>query len=103
MKEATKLFGGNKKLAISLHARINAIENADIIRDIILTPQFRFHNLRGNLEGLFAIDVKSSRDKWRIILCPLDGNGEAYNPCHIDEISGIVNIVRIEEVSPHYE
>ena len=59
MKEATKLFGGNKKLAISLHARINAIENADIIRDIILTPQFRFHNLRGNLEGLFAIDVKN--------------------------------------------
>ena len=29
LKCATKLFGGNKVLAISLHARINAIEQLD--------------------------------------------------------------------------
>ena len=103
MKAAMKLFGGNKSLAISLHSRINAIKNADIIRDIILTPQFRFHKLHGNLEGFFAIDVKNVKEKWRIILCPLDEMGEEYNPCNIDEISGIVKIVKIEEVSPHYE
>ena len=90
-------------MALSLHSRINAITNAEIIRDIIVSPQFHFHNLYGKLEGLFAIDVKSRRDKWRIILCPLDENEEEYNPCHIDEISGIVRIVKIEEVSPHYE
>lgn len=103
LKAATKLFGGDKNLALSLHARINAMANAEIIRDIIVLPQFHFHNLQGKFKGLFAVDVKSRRDKWRIILCPLDENKEEYNPCRIDEISGIVRIVKIEEVSPHYE
>ena len=103
IKAAAKLFGGNKSLAVSLHSRINAIESAEIIKDIIFMPQFHFHNLHGDMEGLFAVDVKSRRDKWRIILCPLDEKEEEFTPCHIDEISGIVKIVRIEEVSPHYE
>ena len=72
LKEATKLFGGDKRLAISLLARINAIEQADVIKDIIMMPTFRFHNLKGKLDGYFAIDVKTIRDKWRIILQPLD-------------------------------
>ncbi len=38
LKAATKLFGGNKGLAISLHARVNAIKDADVIKDIIVTP-----------------------------------------------------------------
>ena len=103
VKAATKLFGGNKGLAISLHSRINSIERAKVIKDIIVIPQFHFHKLHGKLEGYFAVDVKSRRDKWRIILCPLDENEMKYIPCNIDEISGTVRIVRIEEVSPHYE
>lgn len=55
------------------------------------------------MEGLFAVDVKTKREKWRIILCPLDQDGNEYEPCNIDEISEIVKIVEIEEVSPHYE
>ena len=102
-KSALKLFGGNKALAISLLARINAIKGADVIKDIIVMPSFRFHNLHNNLEGYFAIDVKTIRDKWRIILQPLDENEQPYNPCHIDEIATIVRIVEIKEVSPHYE
>lgn len=103
MKAATKLFGGNKSLALSLHSRINAMENAETIRDIIVMPQFHFHNLHGDMEGLFAIDVKSRRDKWRVVICPLDDKEEKFMPCHIDEVSGTVKIVEIEEVSPHYE
>lgn len=49
------------------------------------------------------MDVKTKRDKWRIILQPLDENEQPYNPCHIDEIAAIVKIVEIREVSPHYE
>ena len=103
LKEATKLFGGNKKLAISLLARINAIEQATIIKDIISMPTFRFHNLRGNLQGFFAVDVKTKKDKWRIILQPLDENEDIFDPCNIDEIAAIVRIVEIKEVSAHYE
>lgn len=103
LKLATKLFGGNNGLAISLHSRINAIKGADVIKDIIVTPQFHFHKLQGKLDGYFAIDVKTRKEKWRIILFPLDENGRQFNPCNIDEIASIVRIVEIREVSAHYE
>lgn len=103
IKEATKLFGGDKRLANSLLARINAIEQADVIKDIIVMPTFRFHNLKGKLDGYFAVDVKTIRDKWRIILQPLDEEENVFDPCNIDEIAAIVKIVEIREVSAHYE
>ena len=60
VKAAKKLFGGDTVLATSLLARINALEKADTIKDIIVQPTFHFHNL-GNkhgrdLRGFFAID-----------------------------------------------
>lgn len=103
MKAALKLFGGDKNLALSLLSRINAMKAADVLKDIIVTPQFHFHNLRGDREGYFAIDVKSRRDKWRIILCPLDENEEIFDPCYVDKIASMVRIVEITEVSAHYE
>ncbi len=107
LKSAKKLFGGNEMLARSLLARINALKYADTIKDVIVQHPFRFHKLENksgrNLEGYFAIDVKSIREPWRIILEPLDENKEPYRPCNIDEISQKVRIVRIMEVSNHYE
>ena len=103
LKEATKLFGGDKKIATSLLARITAIEQADVIKDIIVMPTFRFHNLKGKLDGYFAIDVKTIRDKWRIVLQPLDEEENVFDPCNIDEIAAVVKIVEIREVSAHYE
>lgn len=107
VKAANKLFGGNVALTHSLLARINALERAENIKDIIVQPVFRFHGLKNkkgrNLDGYFAIDVKTIRDSWRIILQPLNENKEPYNPCNIDEISNKVKIVEIAEVSKHYE
>ena len=106
LKEAGKLFGGDKDLAVSLMARINALKQAETIKDIIVQPTFHFHKLGNkngrNLEGYFAIDVKSRREQWRIILEPLDENKEPYVPCNIDVIAESVRIVKIEEVSKHY-
>lgn len=102
IKAATKLFGGNKSLAISLQSRINAIEAADVIKDIIVIPQFHFHKLQGKLQNYFAIDVKTRREKWRIILCPLDDHEEVFDPCCIDKIADSVGIIEIKEVSAHY-
>ena len=59
--------------------------------------------MHGNLDGYFAIDVKTRKEKWRLILQPLDDNEAVYDPCHIDEIAGVVKIVEIREVSAHYE
>ena len=107
LKAARKLFGGDNALANSLLARINALKQADTIKDIIVQPTFRFHKLENkggrDLKGYFAIDVKSRRDQWRIILEPLDENKEPYVPCNIDEISQSVRTVGIMEVSKHYE
>ena len=107
VKAAKKLFGGDTVLATSLLARINAMEAAETIKDIIVQPSFHFHKLNNkhgrNLEGFFAIDVNGRRDKWRIILQPLDENEEVFEPCHIDEIATVVRIVEIKEVSAHYE
>lgn len=106
IKSAKKLLGGSEILARSLMARINALKQAETIKDIIVMPTFHFHKLTNtggrNLEGYFAIDVKSRRDLWRIILEPLDENRQSYVPCNIDEIAQYVKIVEIMEVSKHY-
>ena len=103
IKEAHRIFGGNKKYVLGLFSRINAIENAECLKDIILIPSFRFHKLEGDRNGYFSIDVTNKRDKWRIICCPLDDNEKKIIPCDIDKSAGMVQIVEIEEVSPHYE
>ncbi len=104
---ATKFFGGKKELAISLAARINALQSAVNIKDIIVQKPFHFHQLnnknRKDFNGYFAIDVKSRSDPWRIILRPLDSNKKPFVPCHIDEIADCVEVVEIREVSKHYE
>ena len=83
LKTAKKLFGGNAALATSLFARINAMQQASVIKDIVMMPTFHFHKLSGNMDGFFAIDVKTRRDPWRIIIQPLDENEEPYDPCNI--------------------
>lgn len=107
LEAAKKLFCGDAVLARSLLARINALENADTIKDIIIQPTFHFHNLSNkygrNLEGFFAIDVKSRREQWRIILQSLDENKNPFKPCYIDQISSYVKVVEVTEVSKHYE
>ena len=106
-RQAQKLLGGNTILAVSLLARINALENAETIKDIIVQPSFHFHKLSNkhgrDLEGYFAIDVKGRKDAWRIILQPLNESEKPYVPCHIDEIANIVRVVEVSEVSKHYD
>lgn len=45
LKAANKLFGGDKVLGRSLLARINALKQAETIKDIIVQPTYHFHNL----------------------------------------------------------
>ena len=107
VKAANKLFGGDAALTKSLLARINALRSADNIKDIIVQPTFRFHALKNkkdkDLEGYFAIDVKSKKEPWRIILQPLNEDKHPFDPCNIDELAGTVKIVEVTEVSKHYE
>ena len=96
VKAAKKLFHGDLQLSVSLLSRINALEQADVLKDIVVQPAFHFHKLKHksgrDLEGYFAIDVRSRRDPWT-----------PYGPCNIDQIAGKVRIIEISEVSRHYE
>lgn len=107
LNDAKKLFGGNVSLAVNLMSRINALKSAETIKDIIVQPQFYFHSLHNkngrNLNGYFAITVKTKKDQWRVILQPLDGNENPYRPCNIDQIANVVRVVEVTEVSKHYE
>ena len=107
LKAAKKLFGGNNALAVSLLARINALEAADTLMDIIKMPTFYFHNLvkkgKRDLSGYYAIAVKTKRESWRIIIRPLDENEAPFTGSRIDQIAATVEIVEITEVSDHYE
>ncbi len=87
IRAAMKLFGGDKSLVKSFFSRIDALEAADEITDIIALPTYHFHKLQGDREGYFVIVVKSRREKWRMIISLLDENGHGWHPCHIDEIA----------------
>ena len=107
VKAAKKLFGGDEELVEKLQSRIRAFSAADTLKDIINQPSFHFHKLykKGNrkLDGYFAVDLKSRKESWRIIIQPLDSDEKPYDPCNIDEIAGFVRIIEISEVSKHYE
>ncbi len=106
-KAAQKHFGGDDGLVKALHAKIQALNAAVSLLDILLQPSFHLHPLmnkgRNKLKGYFAIDVKGRSNAWRIILQPLDDNQEPFACTNIDEIAGIVRVVQIEQVSKHYE
>ena len=102
------MLGGDKKLALHLLNRIEDIGIENSLQSIIKqSGKYRFHKLydkgRSEREGYFAIDVKSSKEPWRIIISLLDENAQEFHPCNVDEIMDEVVYLRIEEVSYHYE
>ena len=107
LKKAKRHFGGDEKVAAQLHARVNALAAESTMKDIVAQPLLHFHPLvnkgRRRLDGYFAIDIAGRKCPWRSIVQPLDGNKEPFNPCNIDEIADVVEIVGIMEVSNHYE
>ena len=94
-------------MAEKLLSRVNALEQASTLNDIVVQRQFRFHNLKNkggrNLEGHFAIDVKTKAQPWRLIVRPLDENKQPLESLNIDEMAKSIEIVGIVEVSKHYE
>lgn len=69
IKAARKLFHGDPQLSISLLARVNALQQAETLKDIIVQPTFHFHKLKNK-------GRKNWKDILRLMLSPERINGE---------------------------
>lgn len=68
IKAARKLFHGDSQLSISLLARINALQQAETLKDIIVQPTFHFHKLKNK-------GRKNWKDILQLMLSPERING----------------------------
>ncbi len=108
-------FCHNKKMASQklaeyaedLLAKVNFIEQAKSFDDIMSYVPFHCHQLgkqRKDFTGFWGLDVKGRKTSWRIIVAPLDENGNIIIPkADFKSICKSIKVIQIEEVSNHYE
>lgn len=91
------------RVAEKLIKTINFIENAYSLKDIISYIPFRFHDLKGDRKGTFAIDL-GKKLGYRLIVIPIDSED---NPCSNEQVFSEkacgIKIISIEEVTNHYD
>lgn len=106
-KQCEELKEAKKKLptdiAISLLKRIKFIKNAESLSDIINHTSFYFHPLKDNLEGKYAIDIKSRKSPYRLIVVPKYQGKEIRNSEDVFTLADTIEILLVMEVSKHYE
>lgn len=96
LKQARKDFP--EKVAKKLLKLINFIEDADNLGEVMNYPSSNFHNLKGNKEGLYSLDVDGRRSSYRLIVSFENLSNEI-----IFSQSMSVKMIEIKEVSKHYE
>lgn len=64
----------DRELLRQIKRRLDVLNAAKRIEDLMLTPSNRFHSLSGNLEGYYAVSVNN---QWRIVFSW--ENNEAHN------------------------
>lgn len=98
--EAKKEF--NVNVAEKLFAIINFLENADCLNDINALQIYHLHPLQGTRKGQFALDL-GRRLGYRLIIIPVDKNGEEWKENDINVVYKATDIVIVWEVTNHYE
>ncbi len=90
------------KVADKLYSLINFIESAENLLDIKSVPTYHLHPLEGKRKGQFAINL-GRRLGWRLIVIPIDEDGNKLESVDINTLYELSNIVLVWEVSKHYE
>ncbi len=90
-------------VAKRLHALMNAIESFANLYDLFVMPQYRLHALKGNRQGQYSFVIHRA-SKWRLIVYPLDEDGNVLS-AGSDEKGMLIKsvVVDILEVSEHYD
>lgn len=95
LKRAKKDF--SDKIAQKLHKLINFIESADNLASVTAFPTYHFHDLKGNRDGQYALDIDGRHSSYRLIVCFNEDKETVFS-----KMSSI-EIIQIEEVSKHYD
>lgn len=98
IKKANKKYGND--IAVELHALINFLTASRNLQDVNAMRIYNLHGLIGNRAGEYALDIKGRSSSYRLIIVPLNGNS---NKEDLTMFYTSISIIRIEEVSKHYE
>lgn len=98
-KKAQKEYG--KNVAEKLYSLINLLEAIETLKDISFMRTYNFHSLTGKRKGEYALDL-GRKLGYRLIIIPLDENGNQWNTNDINIINS-TKIIIVMEVSNHYE
>lgn len=90
------------EVAEKLHALIAVLESADNLCDINQMRIYNLHPLHGAREGQYALDL-GRKLGFRLVIIPLDENGEKWNEKDINYVYRTTKIVIAWEVTNHYE
>lgn len=93
----------SKEVAVRLSNLLNAIESFPSLLDFYGLPQYRMHSLGQNREYQYSFVIHKGY-KWRLIVYPLDENGEILKDKENERrmLSKAV-MVEVLEVSEHYD
>ena len=92
-----------EKIALATIKSINFIIAAESLNDVIQDQPFRFHDLKGKEQGIYAIDIGSKREGYRMQLIPLDEEGNEVSNNQVFGNASSIKVVKIWEVGNHYE
>ena len=103
-EKAAKKFFNDMKYYKHLKATINYIEQAVTLSDVAAFQPFHFHSTDFYIENSFGLDIAGRKSKYRLIVIPID---DSWNIVINDDLffrkCKEVHILKIEEVSNHYE
>ncbi|MBS6243785.1 MAG: addiction module toxin RelE [Streptococcus sp.] len=96
LRQAKKDF--SDKIAVKLHQLINFLEAADSLASVTAFPKYYFHQLKGKRQGQFALDIDGRKSSCRLIVEFREEDLEKVFSSPVE-----IEILKIEEVSNHYE
>lgn len=99
LKKAKQKLG--ERISVELFSLVNLLRSAANLQDINAMQIYKMHALRGKMEGLYSLDIGGRKSSYRLIIAPIDATIEEKT--NLVEFYSHVEIIRIEEVSKHYE
>ena len=84
-----------------LESAENFIHNAESLMDVASYPPFHFERLKGDRKDEWSIRL--SNTGYRVTMIPCDNEGQEITEGDILSQCKIIKIVKVTEVSNHYE